>query len=105
MDKNNKTALIIAFIIVLALLLSGAMLSGGMMGNGAMGGISWMWIPTLLMVGLVALRPPSRLSLRYECTDMTIFDRVPPRGRQSHLVLQKDLHHESSSGSARQRLH
>ena len=62
MNENNKTALVIAFVIVLALLLlfgggtmTGATLSGGMMGNGAMGGISWMWIPTLLMVGLVAL--------------------------------------------------
>jgi hypothetical protein len=62
MNETNKTALIIAFIIVLVLLLlfgggtmTGATLSGGMMGNGAMGGISWMWIPTLLMVGLVAL--------------------------------------------------
>lgn len=62
MNENNKTALVIAFVIVLVLLLlfgggtmTGATLSGGMMGNGAMGGISWMWIPTLLMVGLVAL--------------------------------------------------
>lgn len=62
MNENNKTGLVIAFVIVLVLLLlfgggtmTGATLSGGMMGNGAMGGISWMWIPTLLMVGLVAL--------------------------------------------------
>mgnify|MGYP000126629344 FL=1 len=62
MNESNKTALVIAFVIVLVLLLlfgggtmTGATLSGGMMGNGAMGGISWMWIPTLLMVGLVAL--------------------------------------------------
>ena len=62
MNETNKTALIIAFIIVLVLLLlfgggtmTGATLSGGMMGSGAMGGISWMWIPTLLMAGLVAL--------------------------------------------------
>ena len=62
MNENNKTGLVIAFVIVLVLLLlfgggtmTGATLSGGMMGSGAMGGISWMWIPTLLMVGLVAL--------------------------------------------------
>ena len=62
MNESNKTALIIAFVIVLVLLLlfgggtmTGATLSGGMMGNGAMGGISWMWIPTLLMVGLGVL--------------------------------------------------
>ena len=62
MNETNKTALVIAFVIVAIMLLlfgggtmTGATLSGGMMGNGAMGGISWMWIPTLLMVGLGAL--------------------------------------------------
>jgi hypothetical protein len=47
------------FVIVVVLLLlfgggamTGAALSGGMMGNGAMGGISWMWIPAVLMLGL-----------------------------------------------------
>ena len=62
MNESNKTALVIAFVIVLVLLLlfgggtmTGATLSGGMMGNGAMGGVSWMWFPTLLMVGLGAL--------------------------------------------------
>lgn len=62
MNENNKTAIMIAFVIVLLLLLlfgggtmTGAMLSGGMMGTGAMGGISWMWIPTLLVAGLAAL--------------------------------------------------
>jgi len=62
MNETNKTALVIAFVIVAILLLlfgggtmTGATLSGGMMGNGAMGGISWMWVPTLLMVGLGAL--------------------------------------------------
>ena len=62
MNESNKTPLIIAFVIVVVLLLlfgggtmTGATLSGGMMGNGAMGGVSWMWIPTLLMVGLGAL--------------------------------------------------
>ncbi len=62
MNPTNKTALVIAFAVVLVLLLlfgggamSGATLSGGMMGTGAMGGISWMWIPTVLMVGLGVL--------------------------------------------------
>ena len=62
MNETNKAALMIAFAIVILLLLlfgggtmTGATLSGGMMGNGAMGGISWMWIPTLLMLGLGAL--------------------------------------------------
>ena len=62
MNATNKTALVIAFAVVLVLLLlfgggamSGATLSGGMMGTGAMGGINWMWIPTLLMLGLGAL--------------------------------------------------
>ena len=62
MNETNKTALVIAFVIVVILLflfgggtMTGATLSGGMMGNGAMGGISWMWIPTLLMLGLSVL--------------------------------------------------
>ena len=62
MNESNKTALVIAFVIVLVLLLlfgggtmSGVTMSGGMMGNGTMGGVSWMWFPTLLMVGLGAL--------------------------------------------------
>ena len=59
MDATNKTALVIAFAIVVVLLLlfgggtmTGAVMSGGMMGSGSMGGISWMWIPTLLVVVL-----------------------------------------------------
>ncbi len=62
MNATTKTALIIAFAIVAVLLLlfgggmtTGATLRGGMMGNGAMGGISWMWIPILLMLGLGVL--------------------------------------------------
>lgn len=62
MNATTKTVLVIAFAIVVLLLLlfgggamTGATLSGGMMGNGAMGGISWMWIPILLMLGLGAL--------------------------------------------------
>jgi len=59
MDATSKTALIIAFAIVAVLLLlfgggtmTGTTMSGGMMGSGSMGGISWMWLPTLLVVVL-----------------------------------------------------
>ena len=62
MNTTNKTALVIVFSIVVVLLMlfgggamTGATLSGGMMGNGAMGGISWIWIPTVLMIGLGAV--------------------------------------------------
>ena len=61
-NTTTKTALFIAFAIVVVMLalfgggtMTGATLSGGMMGNGAMGGISWMWIPTLLMLSLGAV--------------------------------------------------
>ena len=59
MDAAIKTALVIAFAIVALLLLffgggmmTGTTMSGGMMGSGNMGGISWMWLPTLLVVVL-----------------------------------------------------
>ena len=62
MNATTKTAFVIAFTIVVAMLLlfgggsmTGATLSGGMMGNGAMGGISWMWIPIFMMLGLGAV--------------------------------------------------
>ena len=62
MNATNKTALVIAFAVVVILLLlfgggamTGATLSGGMMGNGAMGGVSWIWIPVVLMLGLGVL--------------------------------------------------
>ncbi len=62
MNATTKTAIVIAFAIAVVLLLlfgggamTGATLSGGMMGNGGMGGIGWMWIPTLLMLGLGVL--------------------------------------------------
>ena len=62
MNDTNKIALVIAFAIVVILLLlfggrmmTGATLSGGMMGSGYMGGINWMWIPTVLVLGLGAL--------------------------------------------------
>jgi hypothetical protein len=59
MNETNKTGLVIAFAVVVVLFLlfgggamTGATLSGGMMGSGSMGGISWMWIPTLLTLGI-----------------------------------------------------
>ena len=62
MNETNKTALIIILSIAVVLMLllgggamTGATLSGGMMGNGVMGGISWIWIPALLMFGLGVL--------------------------------------------------
>lgn len=62
MNSTNKTGLVIAFVVVVALFLlfgggamTGATLNGGMMGSGSMGGISWMWIPTLLALGIGVL--------------------------------------------------
>ena len=59
MDSTTKTALVIAFVVSALLLLlfggamaTGTMMSGGMMGSGSMGGISWMWLPTVLVVVL-----------------------------------------------------
>jgi hypothetical protein len=59
MKTNNKTFLIIAFVIVIVLFLllgggamTGARLGGMMGGSGMMGGISWMWIPTLIVLGV-----------------------------------------------------
>lgn len=59
MNASVRTALIVAFIVVVILfvlfggaMMTGATMSGGMMGGGMMGGISWMWIPTLLTLGL-----------------------------------------------------
>ena len=70
MNPTNKTPLVIAFVVVVALFLifgggamTGSMLGGGMMGQGRIGGyrmghgwinggFSWMWIPTLLTLAL-----------------------------------------------------
>jgi hypothetical protein len=59
MNGTDKTGLVVAFIVVVVLLLlfgggamTGATMSGGMMGSGMMGGINWMWIPTLLTLGI-----------------------------------------------------
>jgi hypothetical protein len=62
MNTTNKKTLVVMLAIVVVLLLlfgggamTGATLSGGMLGNAAMGGISWMWIPMVLMLGLGVL--------------------------------------------------
>ncbi|MHB8630084.1 MAG: hypothetical protein ACYDBJ_27825 [Aggregatilineales bacterium] len=59
MSETNKTSLVIAFVVVVVLFLllgggamTGTTMSGGMMGSGNMGGISWMWIPTVLTLGI-----------------------------------------------------
>ena len=69
MNESSKTPLIIAFVVVVVLFLifggamTGSMMGGGMMGQGGIGGyrmgqgwinggFSWMWIPTLLTLGL-----------------------------------------------------
>jgi hypothetical protein len=66
MNESSKTPLVIALVVVAVLFLffgGGAMMGGGMMGQGGIGGyrmghgwinggFSWMWIPTLLTLGL-----------------------------------------------------
>jgi hypothetical protein len=59
MKPNNKTILIIAFVIVIVLFLvfggwamARPRLNGGMMGSWMMGGVSWMWIPIAITLGL-----------------------------------------------------
>ena len=59
MDAASKSTLAIAFAVVAILLLifaggmmTGTVMTGGMMGSGSMGGISWMWVPTVLIVVL-----------------------------------------------------
>jgi len=59
MDSTTKTTLCIAVGVVAFLLLlfggrkvTRTTMSGGMMGSGSMGGISWMWLPTLLVAVL-----------------------------------------------------
>jgi hypothetical protein len=62
MNESSNTPLVIAFVVVVALFLifgggamTGSMMSGGMMGHGRIGGFSWMWVPTLLTLGLGVL--------------------------------------------------
>jgi hypothetical protein len=64
MNESSKTPLIIAFVVVVGLFLifGGWAMTGSMMGGGMMmgqgwrnGGFNWMWIPTLLTLGLGVL--------------------------------------------------
>jgi len=62
MDTMAKTAFVIAVAIAVVLhmlfggsRMAGAVLNGGMTGSAAMGGMSWMWIPALLLLGSVVL--------------------------------------------------
>lgn len=65
MNESNKTGLVIAFVVVVVLSLlfgggamsgsfmgGGGMMGGGSMGQGTIGGYSWMWIPTLITLGI-----------------------------------------------------
>lgn len=68
MTESNKTGLVIAFVVVIILFLifgggmmggwgNGMMGTGRMMGDGAMGpsglgGYGWMWIPTVITLGI-----------------------------------------------------
>ena len=59
MNESSKAPLLIAFTVVIVLFLifgggamTGSTMRGGMMGHGSVGGFSWMWIPTLLTLGL-----------------------------------------------------
>ena len=68
MNDVAKPILVTAFVAIVLLfilfsggmatgtMMSGGMMGGGMMGGGMMGGgISWMWLPTLLTLGLGVL--------------------------------------------------
>ena len=62
MNAKIRITLIISFVTVILLFLlfsglviTGALTNGGMMGSERMVGISWMWIPTVLTLGLVFL--------------------------------------------------
>jgi len=73
MNQSTRTPLIIAFVVIVVLFLifgggamSGSMPGGGMMGQDGYGGyrmghgwiaggFSWMWIPTILTLGLGAI--------------------------------------------------
>lgn len=60
MNTKTKITLITSFVLVILLFLlfssmviTGALSNGGMMGSERMAGISWMWIPTVLSLGLI----------------------------------------------------
>jgi hypothetical protein len=46
---------ILLFLLFSSMVITGALSNGGMMGSERMAGISWMWIPTVLSLGLVFL--------------------------------------------------
>lgn len=65
MNESNKSGLIIAFVVVVVLFLvfgggamsgsfmgGGGMMGGGTTNRGSMGGYPWMWIPTLITLGI-----------------------------------------------------
>jgi hypothetical protein len=59
MDNTTGTGFVIAFVAVALLLLlfgggmaTGTIMTGGYMGSVSMGGVSWMWLPTLLVVAI-----------------------------------------------------
>ena len=45
-------AVILLFLLFSGMVITGALSNGGMMGSQRMVGISWMWIPTVLTLGL-----------------------------------------------------
>ena len=59
MKSTNKTYPVIAFVIVIMLFLvlgggamTGVRLNGGMMGAGMMDGVSWIWVPAVIVLGI-----------------------------------------------------
>ena len=62
MNTTGRIVVVMAIVVaaLLALFFGGGMgtgssMSGGMMGNGMMGGMGWMWLPSLLILGLGVL--------------------------------------------------
>ena len=65
MSANSNRAVVVGLVVIVVGLLvvfgGGAMTGGrmgggmGMSGSGSMGGVTWIWIPALLIVGLGAL--------------------------------------------------
>ncbi|RPI14198.1 MAG: hypothetical protein EHM58_16930 [Ignavibacteriae bacterium] len=52
---TSFVGLILLFLLFSSMVITGALSNGGMMGSQRMVGISWMWIPTALTLGLVFL--------------------------------------------------
>ena len=79
MNQSGNPVLIFAFVVVVLLFLllgggmatgtmmSGGMMGGGMMGGGMMGGVSWIWLPTLLTLGLGILAWLGHLRKKVMC--------------------------------------